>query len=197
MEIAAYANAVLPPATTSESLVQALVATKPGTPNLAVFLCILCSATVSAASPARKRLENSARHLFVFSRPMATITDNPPGIANEPAVRVQPLVIGNVVVDPPVLQAPMAGFTNYAYRQIVREFGGAGLQATEMVSDARLSGQGRTRRRVSRSTCGVCATKPDRWPCRFGTTTRDAGGGRRGWRMSSKSASSTSISAAR
>jgi tRNA-dihydrouridine synthase B len=38
-----------------------------------------------------------------------------------------------LVVDPPVLQAPMAGFTNYAFRQIVREFGGAGLQATEMV----------------------------------------------------------------
>jgi tRNA-dihydrouridine synthase B len=49
-------------------------------------------------------------------------------------VDVRPLVIGNVVVDPPVLQAPMAGFTNYAYRQIVREFGGAGLQATEMLS---------------------------------------------------------------
>lgn len=28
----------------------------------------------------------------------------------------------------------MAGFTNYAFRQIVREFGGAGLQATEMVN---------------------------------------------------------------
>jgi tRNA-dihydrouridine synthase B len=28
----------------------------------------------------------------------------------------------------------MAGFTNYAFRQVVREFGGAGLQATEMVS---------------------------------------------------------------
>ena len=27
----------------------------------------------------------------------------------------------------------MAGFTNYPFRQIVREFGGAGLQATEMV----------------------------------------------------------------
>ena len=27
----------------------------------------------------------------------------------------------------------MAGFTNYAFRQIVREFGGAGLLATEMV----------------------------------------------------------------
>lgn len=44
-----------------------------------------------------------------------------------------PLRIGPVVVDPPVLQAPMAGFTNYAFRQIVREFGGAGLLATEMV----------------------------------------------------------------
>jgi tRNA-dihydrouridine synthase B len=28
----------------------------------------------------------------------------------------------------------MAGFTNYAFRQIVREFGGVGLQATEMIS---------------------------------------------------------------
>ncbi len=48
--------------------------------------------------------------------------------------KLAPLRIGPVVVDPPVLQAPMAGFTNYAYRQIVREFGGAGLLATEMVS---------------------------------------------------------------
>ena len=47
---------------------------------------------------------------------------------------VRPLRIGPLVIDPPVLQAPMAGFTNYAFRQIVREFGGAGLQATEMVS---------------------------------------------------------------
>ena len=45
-----------------------------------------------------------------------------------------PLKIGSLVVDPPVLQAPMAGYTNYAFRQIVREFGGAGLQATEMVN---------------------------------------------------------------
>ena len=49
-------------------------------------------------------------------------------------VSVPPLRIGPVVVDPPVLQAPMAGFTNFAFRQIVREFGGAGLLATEMVS---------------------------------------------------------------
>ena len=39
-----------------------------------------------------------------------------------------------MVVDPPILQAPMAGFTNAAFRQIVREFGGAGLLATEMVN---------------------------------------------------------------
>lgn len=49
-------------------------------------------------------------------------------------VAVSPLQIGPVIVDPPILQAPMAGFTNYAYRQMVREYGGVGLQATEMVS---------------------------------------------------------------
>ncbi|MAT71496.1 MAG: tRNA dihydrouridine synthase DusB [Planctomycetaceae bacterium] len=46
----------------------------------------------------------------------------------------RPLWIGSLKVDPPILQAPMAGFTNYAFRQIVREFGGAGLLATEMVN---------------------------------------------------------------
>jgi tRNA-dihydrouridine synthase B len=48
--------------------------------------------------------------------------------------QLRPLQIGNVVVDPPILQAPMAGFTNYAFRQIVREYGGVGLHATEMVN---------------------------------------------------------------
>src|SRR3954464_2597875 len=51
-----------------------------------------------------------------------------------PAPHVPPLWIGPLLVDPPILQAPMAGFTNYAFRQIVREFGGAGLLATEMVN---------------------------------------------------------------
>ncbi|MFM2094839.1 MAG: hypothetical protein RIS70_1963 [Planctomycetota bacterium] len=50
------------------------------------------------------------------------------------ALDLRPLWIGPIRVDPPVLQAPMAGFTNYAFRQIVREYGGAGLQATEMVN---------------------------------------------------------------
>ena len=53
-------------------------------------------------------------------------TDSPP--------EVQPLRIGDALVDPQILQAPMAGFTNYAFRQIVREYGGSGLQATEMVN---------------------------------------------------------------
>jgi len=47
---------------------------------------------------------------------------------------VSPLLIGPLQIDPPILQAPMAGFTNFAFRQIVREFGGAGLLATEMVN---------------------------------------------------------------
>jgi tRNA-dihydrouridine synthase B len=51
-----------------------------------------------------------------------------------PIAPVAPLSIGPLVVDPPVLQAPMAGYTNYAYRQVVREFGGAGLLATEMIA---------------------------------------------------------------
>lgn len=45
-----------------------------------------------------------------------------------------PIRIGDLVVDPPILQAPMAGYTNAAFRQIVREYGGAGLLATEMVN---------------------------------------------------------------
>lgn len=46
----------------------------------------------------------------------------------------EPFFIGPLKIDPPILQAPMAGFTNYAFRQIVRGFGGTGLLATEMVN---------------------------------------------------------------
>jgi hypothetical protein len=56
------------------------------------------------------------------------------GVGQVPFREVKPLWIGNVKVDPPILQAPMAGYTNYAFRQIVRDYGGAGLQATEMVN---------------------------------------------------------------
>lgn len=45
-----------------------------------------------------------------------------------------PLQIGPLRIDPPILQAPMAGYTNYAYRQMVRHYGGVGLYATEFIS---------------------------------------------------------------
>jgi tRNA-dihydrouridine synthase B len=56
------------------------------------------------------------------------------GLVNEAQPIAEPFYIGKLKIDPPILQAPMAGFTNYAFRQIVREFGGAGLLATEMVN---------------------------------------------------------------
>jgi tRNA-dihydrouridine synthase B len=66
-----------------------------------------------------------------------------------------PLHIGPVVVDPPILQAPMAGFTNYAYRQIVRQFGGVGLQATEMISAKGFVAQGQRRQELPDRLWGV------------------------------------------
>ena len=62
------------------------------------------------------------------------ISSSTPATLTEPKATVKPLDIGGVVVDPPVLQAPMAGYTNYAFRQVVREFGGVGLLATEMIA---------------------------------------------------------------
>jgi tRNA-dihydrouridine synthase B len=52
----------------------------------------------------------------------------------QPLPQARGFWIGPLFVDPPILQAPMAGYTNFAFRQIVREFGGAGLLATEMVN---------------------------------------------------------------
>lgn len=62
---------------------------------------------------------------------MSTVVEK---VTEEGAIRVAPLRIGSVEVEPQILQAPMAGFTNFAFRQIVREYGGVGLQATEMIN---------------------------------------------------------------
>lgn len=59
---------------------------------------------------------------------------NPTTTSSATQSRAVPFYIGPHLIDPPVLQAPMAGFTNFAFRQIVREFGGAGMLATEMVN---------------------------------------------------------------
>jgi tRNA-dihydrouridine synthase B len=45
-----------------------------------------------------------------------------------------PLHIGPLLIDPPILSAPLAGFSSYAYRHILRRWGGVGLIAAEMVS---------------------------------------------------------------
>ena len=45
----------------------------------------------------------------------------------------QPLQLGELSVWPPVVLAPMAGVTNYAYRSLCREFG-AGLYVSEMIT---------------------------------------------------------------
>ena len=47
---------------------------------------------------------------------------------------IAPLQIGGLTVNIPFLMAPMAGFTNRAWRLIVKELGGCGLFSAEMVS---------------------------------------------------------------
>ncbi|HET6387366.1 MAG TPA: tRNA dihydrouridine synthase DusB [Armatimonadota bacterium] len=48
------------------------------------------------------------------------------------------MIIGSVIVDPPILLAPMAGITDHVYRLICREMG-AGLACTELISCFALS----------------------------------------------------------
>lgn len=48
-------------------------------------------------------------------------------------MRLSPVTIGNVIIENNVFLAPLAGYTNYAFRRLCKEFG-AGLCYTEMVS---------------------------------------------------------------
>jgi tRNA-dihydrouridine synthase B len=68
------------------------------------------------------------------SKTSATVLESESAIDTYVESLAKPIRIGNLKIDPPIFQAPMAGYTNYAFRQIVREFGGVGLQATEMVN---------------------------------------------------------------
>ena len=47
---------------------------------------------------------------------------------------IKQLQIGTMPLATPFLMAPMAGFTNFAYRETVRALGGCGLPALEMIS---------------------------------------------------------------
>ncbi|GAB3053868.1 tRNA dihydrouridine synthase DusB [Sediminivirga luteola] len=67
-----------------------------------------------------------------------TITTAAVPAGAEPAVPGRaPLRIGNLVLDSPVVLAPMAGITNTAFRRMCREYG-AGLYVTEMVTSRAL-----------------------------------------------------------
>jgi len=62
---------------------------------------------------------------------------------NEKPEPNSPLTLGALRVDPPVVLAPMAGVTNWPFRQLCRRFG-AGLYVSEMVT-ARPLAEGRER----------------------------------------------------
>jgi tRNA-dihydrouridine synthase B len=57
-------------------------------------------------------------------------------IETETNVRTQPqaIQIRNLLINPPLLLAPMAGLTHSALRRILIDFGGVGLLSTEMLS---------------------------------------------------------------
>jgi len=70
---------------------------------------------------------------------------------------VRPVQIGRVLVFPNLLAAPMAGYSDLAYRRIVRELGGAGLAYTELISCHALM-------HLRRKTELLIATTPDEHP---------------------------------
>ncbi len=63
-------------------------------------------------------------------------------IANPTTTLLAPYKIGEIPIDPPLLLAPMAGHTNQAFREIVREMGDCGLVTTEVLSSTLLNNKG-------------------------------------------------------
>ena len=62
---------------------------------------------------------------------------------------LRPLYLGSIVVDPPVVLAPMAGVTNAPFRRLCRRYGGA-LYVSEMITArALVEGNAKTARMVS------------------------------------------------
>src|SRR5439155_23434499 len=81
-------------------------------------------------------------------RPVAPAAAHPPGRDRREDHRPVVVSIGSLVVDPPVVLAPMAGVTNTAFRRLCRTYG-AGLYVSEMITArALVEGNERTMRMV-------------------------------------------------
>lgn len=58
------------------------------------------------------------------------------------STQLKPFYIDNIEVSTPITLAPMAGYTNLAFRKIVREMGDCGLVCTEVLSSVILENKG-------------------------------------------------------
>ncbi len=63
---------------------------------------------------------------------------------------LQPLMIGDIVINPPLFLAPMAGQTNRALRDLCRMKGGCGLVCTELLSSHAMQYKGSRKRTFQR-----------------------------------------------
>ena len=70
---------------------------------------------------------------------------------------ISEIKIGNVKVFPNIAVAPLAGYTDFPYRKIVAELGGAGIAYTELISCHALAHEGK-------KTHTLIATSPDEHP---------------------------------
>jgi len=70
---------------------------------------------------------------------------------------LRPLILGGITIDPPLILAPMAGYTDYPFRALIRALGGCGLVYTGLISS-----EGLTRR--NRRTLALAAWGQDERP---------------------------------
>ncbi|NMC20940.1 MAG: tRNA-dihydrouridine synthase [Thermogutta sp.] len=78
----------------------------------------------------------SESSLFSLDQPptIRNAAEHERGSSGGTAPAARSVRLGGVTIFPPLFQAPMAGYTNYAFRRLLRELGGVGLLCTEMVS---------------------------------------------------------------
>ena len=70
---------------------------------------------------------------------------------------ISEIKIGSVKIFPNIAVAPLAGYTDFPYRKIVGELGGAGIAYTELISCHALAHEGK-------KTHTLVATSPDEYP---------------------------------